>query len=228
MKKLYRLLNQRSYVIRALVFTMLNFGVASSWADSVNVNAVDKNGALMSDVVVYATPVGVPLPPAEKLPLVNIAQEDLQFSPYVTAVRVGTQIKFPNMDKMLHHVKSFSPAKQFESKLYKKDTPTPVLFDKPGIVIIYCMIHDWMRAYVMVVDTPYFAKTEATGTVTLNGLPSGSYEIRAWHPDLGTLKPPLLQTISVSNKSTQLIKFNFDFVAKKQKPKQINSSNSEY
>ena len=147
-----------------------------------------------------------------------VAQDHLQFSPYVTPIRVGSEIRFPNHDKVEHHVKSFSAAKEFEIKPYEKLTPPPVLFDKTGVVVIYCLIHEWMRSYVYVVDTPYFATTDATGHVSLDNLPPGNYEIRAWHPDMGSIKPPLLQTVKIAADVGQQIKFDFDFIPKKRKP----------
>ncbi|HXA47886.1 MAG TPA: methylamine utilization protein [Burkholderiaceae bacterium] len=188
------------------------------WAGTMNVTATSKSGEAMSDVVVYATKVSGPVAAASAKDVpATIAQDHLQFTPYVTVVQVGSEIKFPNYDKVEHHVKSFSPAKEFEIKPYEKTTPPPILFDKTGIVVIYCLIHEWMRAYVMVVDTPYFGKSDASGALVLNNLPPGNYEIRAWHPDMGSIKPPLLQSVKIDDQGAQQVKFNFDFVPKKRK-----------
>lgn len=201
-------------LLMVAVFAALCF---PAWAGTINVKTYSKTGETMQDVVVYATPVGGAAP-SDRAEGPAIAQDHLQFTPYVTVVRVGTEIKFPNYDKVEHHVKSFSTVKEFEIKPYEKTTPPPVLFDKAGIVIIYCLIHEWMRAYVMVVDTPYFGKSDASGAVALNGLPPGNYEIRAWHPDMGSIKPPLLQTLKVADQAAQQVKFDFDFIPKKRKP----------
>jgi plastocyanin len=201
-------------MVAAITFAAFNMPVC---AGTINATALNKSGEVMSDVVVYATRLGGPATPANGREAATIAQDHVQFTPYVTAVQLGSEIKFPNYDKVEHHVKSFSAAKEFEIKPYEKTTPPPILFDKPGIVVIYCLIHEWMRAYVMVVDTPYFGKSDATGTVALNSLPAGNYEIRAWHPDMGNIKPPLLQTLKVDEQGTQAVKFNFDFIPKKRK-----------
>jgi plastocyanin len=203
------------HTMTAIYFTLFSLPVC---AGTMNVTALNKSGDVMPDVVVYATKIGSPAAPvsAKEAPA-TIAQDHVQFTPYVTVVQVGSEIRFPNYDKVEHHVKSFSAAKEFEIKPYEKTTPPPILFDKTGIVVIYCLIHEWMRAYVMVVDTPYFGKSEATGTVALNSLPPGNYEIRAWHPDMGSIKPPLLQTIKVEEQGAQQVKFNFDFIPKKRK-----------
>jgi hypothetical protein len=186
----------------------------SAWSGTVSISALDKNGLPMSDVVFYAMPVGVPAPPVKPQPMLTIAQENRQFSPYVTVTTVGSQIKFPNYDKIEHHVKSFSPAKEFEFKIYDHGTPPPVEFDKPGIVVTYCLLHDWMRAYVMVVNTPYFAKSEKGEPVSMYGLPAGKYEIRGWHPDLGSIKPALLKTVDIDEQSIAQVRFEFGFIPK--------------
>ncbi len=116
------------------------------------------------------------------LPSVTIAQHNKQFEPYVSVIRVGTVVDFPNRDNILHNVYSFSKVKTFQLPLYKDKPPEPVRFDKPGVVVLGCNIHDWMVAYVYVVASPYFARTDADGRAILAALPAGSYRIRAWHP----------------------------------------------
>jgi plastocyanin len=213
----------RASAMAAVVATLLSVVVVSASAASLSVTSIDKIGAVMPDVVIYATPVGAgaaALPPLSE-DGVTISQERQQFTPYVTVVRKGTSIRFPNYDKIEHHVKSFSPAKEFEIKIYESGTPPPVVFDKPGVVVVYCLLHEWMRAYVLIVDTPYFSKTDASGAANLNGLKEGTYEIRAWHPDMGSVKPPLLQTVKVSEKGMAPIQFAFDFLPKKRKPSKL-------
>jgi hypothetical protein len=83
-----------------------------------------------------------------------------------------------------HHVYSFSPAKTFELKLYTGTAANPVVFDKTGIAILGCNIHDNMTAWVVVVDTPYYGRTAKAGTVVLTNVPPGRYQLRVWHPDL--------------------------------------------
>ena len=191
-------------------------------AAKLTMQAVDKNGAPMADVVVYATPIGMAIPATEKTEA-TISQADMQFSPYVTAIRTGSQVKFPNYDKMEHHVKSFSAVKEFEIKTYERGVvPPPVIFDKPGIVIVYCLLHNWMRSYVLVLDTPYFVKTDASGAALLDHLPDGNYEIKAWHPNMGSIKPALSQTIKVNEQSSPL-KWQFDFIPTPRKSKSATS-----
>jgi len=146
---------------------------------------LDSAGQPLENAVVSLTPRDGVLPPfAATPPSAVMDQWGKQFTPYVLPVRVGTRVRFPNRDNIKHHVYSFSPAKRFELKLYSSATAQPVLFDKPGIVALGCNIHDWMLAYVYVLETPYFAKTDAHGRVTIESLPEGTYHVEVWHPRL--------------------------------------------
>jgi hypothetical protein len=98
-----------------------------------------------------------------------------------------------------HHVYSFSPAKSFELKLYSGTPGNPILFDKAGTVVVGCNIHDRMIAYIHVVDTPYFAKSDASGNAKLDGLMPGKYRLKAWHYNLPTGEAIPEQTINVSS-----------------------------
>ena len=98
------------------------------------------------------------------------------------AAPVGGQVSFPNKDGVRHHVYSFSPAKRFELKLYGRDESRSVRFEKAGVVALGCNIHDSMVAFIKVVDTPYAAKSDASGNVVLRGVPEGAATVRVWHP----------------------------------------------
>jgi hypothetical protein len=100
----------------------------------------------------------------------------------VKAVRTGTAVRFPNRDDVRHHVYSFSPAKKFELPLYKGVPAEPVVFDRPGLVVLGCNIHDWMIGWVYVLDTPHFGTTGKDGAVRIAGLPAGEYELQVFHP----------------------------------------------
>ena len=153
-------------------------------------------GAATLDALVQ-TPAGKPLPdaavvleplaPANRQAAKNhphavIEQRGAEFSPYVTVVQTGTAVDFPNNDTVRHHVYSFSQPKRFEIKLYAGKPGQPITFDKPGEVVIGCNIHDWMEAYVLVVESPYFGKTGPDGQVHIANVPAGRYRLQLWHP----------------------------------------------
>lgn len=114
----------------------------------------------------------------------EIAQAGKQFLPQVSIVPVGSAVNFPNRDTVRHHVYSFSPVKPFEIKLYVGTPASPVVFDKPGIAVLGCNIHDSMVAWVVVAETPYYGQTGADGRLNLPNLPAGSYKLRGWHASL--------------------------------------------
>jgi len=107
-------------------------------------------------------------------------QRNSAFVPGVLVVQAGTTVSFPNSDKVRHQVYSFSPAKPFELPLYEGTPLAPVRFDRAGVVVVGCNIHDWMIGYIVVVDTPHFAKTDAQGRVRVD-VPAGRYRLTAWH-----------------------------------------------
>jgi plastocyanin len=149
-------------------------------ASGIAVQVQDATGKALPDVVVYAEPeAGQPIP--KPLRPGVIEQRGLQFSPLVTVVQTGSLISFPNNDKVRHHIYSFSPPHKFDQKLYSGTTAAPQLFDKTGTVVLGCNIHDKMLAYVRIVDTPYYAKTDANGIAKID-LPGGvKYVLKAWH-----------------------------------------------
>ena len=149
-------------------------------AATLSVEVKDAAGAAVADAAVYALPASGKAPSRPRRD-VEIEQVQRQFSPLVTVVQRGSHVTFPNRDTVRHHVYSFSPAKSFEIKLYVGMPADAVLFDKAGDVVLGCNIHDHMRAFVYVVDSPWFAKTDADGKARIEGLPAGEYALAAWH-----------------------------------------------
>jgi len=166
--------------LRAVCLGALLLAGARAHAGDVEATVTMPTGQPLPDAAVGLEPVAGYARAAP--PMVTIVQRDRELIPYMTVVPVGTAIEFPNQDPFKHHLYSFSPAKTFELKLYAGKPERPVVFDKPGAVALGCNIHDWMEAYVLVVDTPYFAKTDARGRARIAHVPPGSYRLRWWHP----------------------------------------------
>ena len=110
-----------------------------------------------------------------------MAQKNINFNPGLLPVRVGTTVDFPNLDDTYHNVFSYSKAKRFDLGRYRKgETPVSILFDKPGVVTLHCEVHASMRGTILVLDTPYFQKSDAQGNFRLRDLPAGRYFLKAW------------------------------------------------
>ena len=112
----------------------------------------------------------------------RLDQRNLDFSPRVLAVRVGTVVDFPNNDRVFHNVFSFHDGKRFDLGLYPVGTVKQVKFDHAGLSRIFCNIHSNMAAYVMVVDTPHYSMSDADGRFTIEGVAPGSYTYHGWRP----------------------------------------------
>ena len=158
---------------------------ALAGAASLQLQVLDRDGRPVEFAVLSLEGAGLA---AQTTGPVELAQVDKAFVPPVLAVRTGTAVNFPNRDRMRHHVYSFSPAKRFELRLYSGTPAEPVLFDKPGLVVLGCNIHDWMVGYLYITDAPLFAVTDALGRVNFE-LPPGDYQLGLWHPSNPDLLP---------------------------------------
>jgi plastocyanin len=185
---------------RLLVLLALSLAASALQAQTVEIAAtvVDERGQPIADAVVVAVPADgslrLPAHPRENV----VDQVDKEFTPKVQAVLVGTSVAFPNNDNVRHHVYSFSPAKRFELPLYAGVPAQPVLFDKAGVIVLGCNIHDWMVGYVYVSESPYFAKTGQDGKAVLTELPPKSYVVRVWHPQQKAGEETTKKTVDTS------------------------------
>jgi plastocyanin len=134
--------------------------------------------------VVTLYPSGAAARPARPRGHFTVAQQNLQFRPFLTIVPVGADVSFPNLDPTKHHVYSFSPAKKFELKLFAKDQSRTVHFDKPGVVALGCNIHDQMSAFIVVTDSAWTARTNGQGVATFADAPNVATRVTIWHPYL--------------------------------------------
>ena len=165
-------------------------------ASTITVSVTDKDGATVADAVVTLDSASgkQAVKPAAG---VEMAQVKRQFVPRVLVVPVGTPVSFPNQDSVRHQVYSFSPANTFELKLYAGTPGEPVVFDKAGTAVLGCNIHDKMAAWIYVVETPYYGKTEVGGEIKLQQVPPGNYKLTVWHPAMPANTPPWQQALTV-------------------------------
>jgi plastocyanin len=112
----------------------------------------------------------------------GMAQKNREFTPGTLIVAKGSTVAFPNLDRVRHSIYSFSKAARFEIELYGRDQTRTQTFPITGSVKLGCNIHDNMRGYIRVTDTPYAGKTDGNGYVTLEGMPDGAARLTVWHP----------------------------------------------
>ena len=183
-------------MLARLAFLAVLSSAAAAQAASVNVVVTDPAGNPLSDAVVMLEPTDARLP-VKPMQGVQIVQHDLRFNPQVSVVTVGTPVMFPNQDTVRHHVYSYSAAKTFQIKLYAGVPHAPIVFDKPGVAVLGCNIHDSMIAWVVVTDTPLWALSTAAGAARMLDVPPGSYQMHVWHSSLAETTPAQLLPVTV-------------------------------
>lgn len=131
-----------------------------------------------------------PRPPARP-PVV--VQQDTAFVPGSLVVPVGSTVSFANRDPIFHNVFSYSSPARFDLGRFPRGESREVTFDTPGVVKVYCEVHDFMRAVVVVAENPYHAVVDPQGRFRIEGIPEGTYSFAIYHPDL----PPVKREVRV-------------------------------
>jgi len=154
---------------------------------------VTKGGVLSTQPPLAVVYLDGSFPQPASLPTKQVTQKDLTFVPSLLPARVGTKVEFPNLDDTYHNIFSYSPAKRFDLGRYRPDErPIPTqVFDKPGLVILRCDIHEHMRGLILVLNTPHFVMTDTNGHFRLEGLPAGHYTLKAWIDSRTTREKPV-------------------------------------
>ena len=165
---------------RYVFFAVFAVSVTASAAAAELSGTAQSTGKPVQNAVVWLDAPGA-APFVQTKPVV-VDQRNLSFSPHVLAVRVGTSVEFPNSDHVFHNVFSFKDGKKFDLGMYPAGKTKPVVFDRPGLSRIFCNIHPNMAAYVMALDTPYYATSNDKGQFWLGGVPAGTYTYHAWRP----------------------------------------------
>ncbi len=142
---------------------------------------VTVTGGSIEDVYVYVENVKMPVTHHK---VVEIKQEGRQFNPRVAVVQTGTSLMFPNMDAVYHNVFSNSPRNSFDLGTYQAgDKARSVTVTGPGVVDIFCNIHQKMSAKVLVVPSVLYAKVHPDGTFRIENVPAGVRRLVAWSPE---------------------------------------------
>lgn len=156
------------------------------------------NGRAARDAVVYLEG----REHAQALRHYIIDQRDKKFIPHVSVVPLNTVIDFPNNDVIFHNVFTEYHLQKFDFGMYPRGAVKHQKFDKAGLAVLLCNIHPDMSAFVMCVDTPYYAKADSKGRFTIDNVPKGTYNLKVWHESGETFS----QTINVSSGETRMIK----------------------
>ena len=140
-----------------------------------------EDSAHSSNVVVWLRSVDPPAQPVPTTKHYEMTQRNKAFHPHVLAIPVGANVSFPNLDPWFHNVFSLYKGERFDLGLYEAGSSRAVRFERPGVSFIFCNIHPEMSAYIIALDTPYFAVSDAKGMVRIPDVPAGRYRMEIWY-----------------------------------------------
>jgi len=181
-----------------LTTSILISGAAVSEPVSGKVEVLEKGSAkraVVRDVLVYLEGLRAEIPASIRQIPVAIGSREKTFEPHVEVVPLNGSVSFPNHDDIMHNVFSLSKGNRFDLGLYKNGAKKDFTFASPGLVRVYCNIHPQMSALLHVMENPYFAWTTPDGGFLIDGVPPGSYRLKAWHEE-GEAAQPLIVTES--------------------------------
>ena len=128
-----------------------------------------------------------------------------RFVPHVQVARRGTQLAIVNSDPVLHNTHGFQESRTVFNRALPKGVRIKQTLERPGILEAMCDVHDWMNAWVVVLDHPYFAVTGQDGAYEITDIPPGTYRLSAWHEKMGRLE----QRVTVAAGASVQVHFTF-------------------
>jgi plastocyanin len=141
-------------------------------------------GKPAADVVVWLEAPSAPRPPERRF---VVHQRNMQFVPRVLAAPVGSTVDLPNNDRVFHNVFSFTNGKPFDLGLYPTGASKRITLDRAAVNRLYCNIHPHMAAYIVAVDSPYYATSDRSGGFAMPDVPAGRYTYHAWRSGAGAM-----------------------------------------
>jgi plastocyanin len=189
-------LRVRSLSAGLFIFYSLSF---FAHADStLSINVVDINQKPLENMVVFVEPIGhtVTLKNTQTL---EVGQQNKSFIPYISVMQLGSNVKFNNQDNITHHIYSPVGDNKFSVKIRSGQQVVKNDFNKAGEVSMGCNIHDWMSGYMLIVDTPFFAKSDKSGNTEMVINKSGQYNVVVWHPQMKETNNRITKTIHITS-----------------------------
>jgi plastocyanin len=138
-------------------------------------------------------------------------QKNCIFEPHVLGVMNGAKVQVKNSDPVNHNVNSRLRNNGFNTLLAGGQTiarPIEAAERSPGEVT--CDIHPWMRAWWMVLDSPYFAVTDAQGNFEIKNVPAGSQKVVVWQEAAKFVTPTSGQDVVIKPDDTTTVPFSID------------------
>ena len=153
---------------------------AASWCATVSGRVELSNSKDHAGAVVWLEPIAGSPPPTEPQTAL-MAHRRKTFVPHVLAIRTGSKVRFPNLDPFFHNAFSNYDGEIFDIGLHPPGSAREVTFHRPGVVRLFCNIHPTMSAVIVVLDSPWFAVSDAQGAIRIAGAPPGEYRLKVFH-----------------------------------------------
>ena len=169
---------------RIICPALLCLALHSAHAESLALQVVDASGAPAPGIAVYLEAVDRDLPAGSHQVAIEILQQNKGFVPYVSVVQAGSTVTFSNLDDITHHIYSVTGRERFSVTLKTGEITDGMTIEQAGLIAMGCNIHDWMSGYLLVVDTPYYATTDARGRALIEVELGGRYRVVTWHPQI--------------------------------------------
>ncbi len=139
----------------------------------------------------------------------RVEARDCRFLPFTTVVRSGHGIEVVNMDPVMHDIQAYETSTAMGTRVLFN---SPLSFNRrhhrgdlhathdhrPGeslvrqfqlskkrrTFVMQCGFHAYMQSWAIAVDNPYYVLTDENGRFSLEDVPPGTYDLRAWHPGI--------------------------------------------
>jgi plastocyanin len=154
----------------------------------------------LNRVVIYLE--GPGLKPGEPT-TAQLDQRNRTFEPEIVVIPVGSTVSFPNSDPIFHNVFSLSKCKAFDLGYYPEGQTRKLIFDKPGVVQVFCHLHSNMAAAIVVTPNQWTSRPRDDGTFSLGPIPAGRYQLVVWHKSAGFFR----RGIDVKEGQTEVLNF---------------------
>lgn len=192
-----------------LVFVFCYLLSMSADAITVNVQVTDVSDNPLKNIVVYIDPLdGQRRTISDKT--IDIGQLNKSFTPYISVIQQGNTVRFHNQDDITHHIYSVTGENKFSIKIRSGQQKIKQDINHLGEVAMGCNIHDWMSGYLLVLDTPYFDKTNVKGDVSIDVPASGNYQVTVWHPQMSEANNRISETFVVKENILLRLKLHQD------------------
>ncbi|WP_426359372.1 hypothetical protein ACPUVO_03760 [Pseudocolwellia sp. HL-MZ19] len=205
-----KLFTQIRFLLIGLSFFATAFTANAN--NSLKINILDVNQKPLENMVVYVEPVDHQITLKNSSTL-EVGQKNKSFIPYISVMQLGSDVRFNNQDNITHHIYSPVGDNKFSVKIRSGEQIMKTDFTTVGDVSMGCNIHDWMSGYMLIVDTPFFAKSDENGSSEIIIDKPGQYKVVVWHPQMDETDNRIAKTINVNSAtevSMQLSKPMFD------------------